>query len=440
VKGKFDYEGGQMLNQLYRLISACFCLLLSCSLANAYDYPFADRFVATVLGTPPEFAEVLPKDIPTKTDSIIMFPDRKIPGVIWPIDELYYSYQRQDGPAPLIFLIAGTGASFKSPKMVDMQRAFYHAGFNVISLSSPTHPNFIATASTSSVPGHLQEDSADLYKVMKAIWQTLQDKMNVTEFFLTGYSLGAAQSAFVSKIDEQEKAFNFKKVLMINPPVSLYNSVVILDDLLTNNIPGGLDNFDNFYKGLIKAFGDTYKNGQGVDFNDNFLYDVYKYKRPKNDTSLKALIGMSFRISSENMVFTSDVMTHAGYVVPKGLELGRYDDTVPYVKVLSRLTFVDYFRGIFMPHFKALDPNVTEDEMIRQLSLHTIEDYLRNSLKIGLIGNEDDIILAPGEIDYLRDVFGSRATIYPHGGHCGNMAYPDNVKAMVGFFQTTQQK
>ncbi len=431
-----------MLNQLYRLLSVCICLLLlSCSLANAYDYPFADRFVATVLGTPPEFADNLPKDIPTQTDSITLFPERKIPGVLWPVDQFYYSYQQQqDGPAPVIFLIAGTGASFKSPKMIDMQRACYHAGFNVISLSSPTHPNFISTASTSSVPGHLQEDSADLYKTMKAIWQKLQDKMDVTEFYLTGYSLGAAQAAFVAKIDEQERAFNFTKVLMINPPVSLYNSVVILDNLLENNIPGGVDHFDEFYQRMIKAFGDAYRHGKHVEFNDNFLYEVYQYRKPKNDEPMEALIGISFRISSENMVFTSDVMTHAGYVVPKGLELGRYDDTVPYLKVLSRLTFVDYFEGIFMPHFKALNPNITEDEMIRQLSLYTIEDYLRNSPKIGLIGNEDDIILAPGEIDYLRDVFGSRAIIFPRGGHCGNMAYPDNVNAMIGFFQSTQQK
>lgn len=428
-----------MLNQLYRLLSACVCLLLSCGLANAYDYPFTDRYTATVIGTPAEFAEVLPKDIPTKVSTIKMFPERKVPGVLWNMDELYYSYQRQSGPAPLIFLVAGTGASFKSAKMLDMQRAFYHAGFNVISLSSPTHPNFIVAASTSSIPGNLHEDSADLYNVMKAVWQKLQDKMNVTDFYLTGYSLGGAQSAFIAKLDEQEKAFNFKKVLMINPPISLYNSVVILDDLLENNIPGGIDHFNEFYQKLVKAFGETYAHGDNVEFNDQFLYETYKYKKPQTDDPLQALIGMSFRISSENMVFASDVMTKAGYAVPKGLELGRHDHVTPYLKVLSRLTFLDYFRGIFMPHFKVLDPSLTESDLIQQMSLRTIEDYLRNSPKIGLIGNEDDIILLPGEIDYLRDVFGSRAKIYPHGGHCGNMAYPDNVNSMIGFFQTTQQ-
>jgi len=48
--------------------------------------------------------------------------------------------------------------------------------------------------------------------------------------------------------------------------------------------------------------------------------------------------------------------------------------------------------------------------------------------------NADDIILEPGEIDFFTDVFGDRATIYPFGGHCGNMNYRDNVARMVATF------
>lgn len=428
-----------MLTQCMRFFGLALCLLLCSASANAYDYPFDNRYVATVIGTPAEYAAKLPDDIPARIDTVKIFPERKVPGVLWNLDRLYYSYLRQEGPAPLIFLVAGTGASFKSGKMKMMQQAFYQAGFNVVALSSPTHPNFIVAGSTSGIPGLLEEDSADLYNVMKAVWQKLQGKMNVTEFYLTGYSLGAAQSAFIARIDEREKAFNFKKVLMINPPVSLYNSVMILDTLLAESIPGGVDNFNQFYQKVVKAFGETYAHGDRVEFNDQFLYETYRYKQPQSDDPLEALIGMSFRISSENMVFASDVMTKAGYVVSKDVELGRHDHITPYLKVLSRLTFLDYFKGIFMPHFQAIDPSVTEAAMIGKMDLHSIEDYLRSSTKIGLIHNEDDIIMLPGEVDYLRDVFGNRATIYPRGGHCGNMAYPENVNAMVGFFQSTNQ-
>ena len=410
-------------------------LMVLISHAAAYDYPFSDPYVATVVNTPMEYAEVLPTEVPVKFDTLKMFPERKVPGILWNLDELRYSYVRQNGPAPLIFLIAGTGASFNSAKMQVMQKAFYRAGYHVISISSPTHPNFVVAASTSSVPGHLEEDSADLYKVMQTVWQKLQQKMEATDFNLAGYSLGAAQSAFIAKLDEQDKVFNFRKVLLINPPVSLYNSVLILDELLELNIPGGLDNFNVFYDRIINAFSDVYAHGENVDFNNDFLFQAYKYRKPTSDDPLKALIGTSFRISSENMVFTSDVMTKAGYVVPKNLVLRRHDNVRDYAKVLGHLTFLDYFRGILLPHFQDLNPQTTEADLIRQLSLRSIEDYLRTSPKFGLIHNEDDIILLPGEIDYLRGVFGDRARIFPHGGHCGNMAYPENVAAMVGFFQ-----
>lgn len=425
-----------MFTHFARLLSICALLLLFCQgQAGAYDYPFTNPYVATVINTPAEYAEPLPADIPVKADTIRMFPDREVPGILWNLDELGYSYIRQKGAAPVVFLIAGTGASFRSPKMQVMQRAFYQAGYNVISISSPTHPNFIVAASTSGVPGHLEEDAADLYKVMQAIWAKLSTKMNATGFYLAGYSLGAAESVFVAKLDEQEKAFNFSKVLLINPPVSLYNSVNLLDAMLDEHIPGGPDKLALVYERLINSFAEAYSLGDNVQFNDRFLYDTYKYHRPTNDEGLNLLIGLDFRISSENMAFTSDVLTKAGYVVPKDLELGRHDSVTDYAKILTRLSFRDYFKDLFLPYFQGKNPGLTEERMIAQMSLRSVEEYLRTSPKIGLIHNEDDIIMLPGEVDYLRDVFGSRARIFPHGGHCGNMAYPDNVAAMVGFFQ-----
>jgi pimeloyl-ACP methyl ester carboxylesterase len=256
---------------------------------------------------------------------------------------------------------------------------------------------------------------------------------------LTGYSLGAAQSAFIAKLDEEDKVFNFRKVLLINPPVSLYNSVQVLDKMLEENIPGGVNNFNEFYKRLINALTDTYVHGDNVEFNDQFLYQAFKYRKPTSDEPFAALIGTDFRISSANMAFVSDVLTKAGYVVPKGVDLRRHDSTEEYARVVTRLSFTDYFNGLFLPYFQGKNPSLTERDLVEMTSLQYIEDYLRTSPKFGLITNEDDLILLPGEVDYLRQLFGSRATIFPSGGHCGNMAYPDNVTAMVGFFQSSNQ-
>ena len=68
-------------------------------------------------------------------------------------------------------------------------------------------------------------------------------------------------------------------------------------------------------------------------------------------------------------------------------------------------------------------------------SLHTIQAYLEMSPKIGLMGNEDDLILTPQDLNFLKYVFGSRAKLYPAGGHCGNMSYTENVEYMLNFFK-----
>ena len=75
-------------------------------------------------------------------------------------------------------------------------------------------------------------------------------------------------------------------------------------------------------------------------------------------------------------------------------------------------------------------------EFVDRSSLRSIEQYLRQSEKIGLITNVDDLILAKGDVEYFKEVFGSRAKVYPRGGHCGNMAYKDNVAYMVDFFKS----
>ncbi|NON33454.1 serine/threonine protein kinase, partial [Klebsiella pneumoniae] len=49
--------------------------------------------------------------------------------------------------------------------------------------------------------------------------------------------------------------------------------------------------------------------------------------------------------------------------------------------------------------------------------------------------NADDVILGPGDIGFLRKVFGERLTLYPHGGHCGNLNYRVNSDAMLEFFR-----
>ena len=208
-----------------------------------YFYPYVNPLEATVMELPPYYHADIPKEVPTKTFKVYPFPEREIPKVFWYEDGLICSLTYQKKEAPLIFIIAGTGARHNSPKMLNMQKALYQAGYHVISITSPTHMNFIVNASSTMTPGNLREDAKDLYNVMQLAMAEVKDDIKVSGYHLTGYSLGGIQSAFVSMLDEEKKVFDFERVLLINPPVNLYTSVNILDGML-ENIPGGVNNFD----------------------------------------------------------------------------------------------------------------------------------------------------------------------------------------------------
>jgi pimeloyl-ACP methyl ester carboxylesterase len=403
--------------------------------AEGYDYPFVNPYEATVIGTPEMYQKVLQDKIRLKNLQLTIFKNRHIPDVFWYHQKLRCSLAYQNKKAPLIINIAGTGAGHDSMKMKAMEKAFFNAGFHVLSLPSPTHANFIVTASTSMVPGYIEQDARDLYRVMALAWDKIKTDIEVSEFYLTGYSLGAAQSAFVSKLDEEKKLFGFKKVLMINPPVNLFNSVQRLDQMLEDNIPGGLDHFDAFFDKVFQKISEYYSEENQIDLTDpDFLYELYK-KSPPKESGLAALIGTSFRFSSSNMIFTSDVMVKGGFIVPANLELSPYTSLTDYGVVTFRTSFTDYFHELFYPYFKAKDPGLTKKEIIKRVSLESIGEYLKKTKKIGLVGNEDDLILAPGEVEFLRRIFNSRAVIYPNGGHCGNIEHQSNVAYMTNFFK-----
>ena len=428
----------KMKKKLQHVLLVCSSLFATVCIGQAasYDYPISDPIEATIISTPEADMAILPKKIRVKQYlAFDVFPDREVPEVFWYNEKLRYAVAYQKEKAPVIFMIAGTGAGYDSTKMKMMQKAFFQAGFHVVALSSPTHPNFIVAASSSGMPGDIRSDSEDLYNVMEEMLERSKKKELIGDFYLTGYSLGGTQAAFVAKLDEERKVFNFKKVLMINPALNIYDSAVKLDKMLVDNIPGGMDHFNDFYTKLMANITNSYVHGDFVDLSHGFFYSAYNAILT-SPAEGRAVIGFSFRVSLSNILFTSDVMTHSGYIVPKNLKLSRTDSLTDYGKVVARGDgFSEYVENILYPAFKANEPGLSLREFVDRSSLRVIEDYLKKSNKIGLVTNVDDLILADGDVDYFKQVFGSRAKIYPRGGHCGNMAYRDNVAYMTDFFK-----
>lgn len=160
--------------------------------AASYGYPLTNPFEATIATTPPDLRPELPliEDIDQADHSLTLRPEREfiLPDNFWPVKSLTYRMATQDKPAPLIFLIAGTGARFDSSINEYLKRLYYKAGYHVVQLSSPTSFDFMSAASRFATPGISKEDAEDMYRVMQAV-RAQNPKLPVTEYYLTGYSL-----------------------------------------------------------------------------------------------------------------------------------------------------------------------------------------------------------------------------------------------------------
>jgi hypothetical protein len=413
--------------------------------APAYDYPFTDPYVATVLGTAPkdqfpldsvrpaEFSDLNPlKDFRATRSREILLHDRPVPDVLWYNDTLQYSMAQQRGIAPLLFIIAGTGSSYESANCRFLQQAFFRAGFHVVSLSSPTYPNFVVSGSTSQVPGYVPQDVADLYQTMDAI-AGLIGRDRISAYHLTGYSLGGTQSAFLAELDTREKRFGFGKVLLLNPAVSLMTSARILDHLLSDNVADKAE-ASRVVSALVQDLSEAYRASNEVNFGDDFLYDLQK-TRPLSDKELRILIGVSFRLSLASMVFASDVCTGAGYIVPRGHQVEEGESLTPYLDAATGVSFEDYAREYLIPYLRFRDPSLTADKIVAACSLEWIAPFLRQAGNVAVMTNADDPILTSDNFDFLSATFGPRLTLYPVGGHCGNLRYRDNVAAMLDYFR-----
>ena len=343
-----------------------------------------------------------------------------------------YSVFKQKRPhAPVFFIIGGTGAGHDSVKSYGLANVLYQAGFTVISLPNPTHPSFIVTASSDSVPGQLEEDARDLYRVMGMIADQLHGEIGVTDYYVGGLQprrhpcrlrQSARRPGETAQLQAGDNDQSRGEPLRFGQPARCHG----------RQQPGlGRNGGRPVYRSPVRPIDRALQSKDQIDFTDSaFLYRAYAALEPP-ERELQLLIGLAFRMTSNDMSFTSDVMTNAGYVVPKNAQLTATTSLTEVMLQGLRLNFVDYFDGVYVPKIQAREPGVTRQQLIDRASLRSIESYLRQDQRVVLVGTQDDVILSRAEVFWLQDVFGERARLFPTGGHCGSMDQREFVRSML---------
>ena len=415
-----------------KLLNRIVLFLILSLTAFSYNFPIDDPYSATIIGSATMMTPGVSENIPLKVYEIQIKDKKDIPDVFWYASKFKFSFSKQKNKkAPLIFVLAGTGSDYNAIRVKFMQRIFHDAGYHTIAISSQMSQQFMISASTNVMPGMLIRDNEDIYKAMKLAYNKIKDQVEVTDFYIMGYSLGGTNAAVLSYIDEKEKAFNFKRVFMVNPPVELYDSAVKLDKYLDDYTGGKTEEIEKLLNTTLYRLKGGLTN-EYANIGADTIYNIVKGDI-LSDAEKKAYIGLAFRLTSNDLNFISDFITKSHVYTKNPDKVNKYTNMKEYFKAVNFATFEDYVNKVGFPYYKKYNKDFSIEDLKREASLRVIEDYLRTSPKIAAVTNADELILNEKDINYLKDVFKDRLVIYPKGGHCGNMFYKENVDVMVKF-------
>jgi hypothetical protein len=68
-----------------------------------------------------------------------------------------------------------------------------------------------------------------------------------------------------------------------------------------------------------------------------------------------------------------------------------------------------------------------------------VEAHLKTDERVFLLHNADDFIVKPEDLNHLQSVFGARMRLYPHGGHMGNLWFPENLGTIFEIFSALER-
>ncbi len=335
-----------------------------------------------------------------------------------------YSLWLQPEPAPLAYVVPGFGGHRLSEGTLALAEIAYRNGHSVVAVSSPSNWEFMRFGASVATPGYGPVDSHDLHVALTAIDRDLERRFpgRFGDRRLGGLSLGAYQALFIAASEEQAAAQDllvFDLYVALDPPVSVEHALTQLDRFY--NAPLSFPAAEReerieeiFAKVLYLSNGDLQP---GMEL-------------PFTELEAQFLIGLSFRLELQFLLLQSQELHDLGVLRTPRERLHR----APAFREASEYSYLEYVYAFVLPYYAehAQDsgaerlPAIRLDEagaraLFEQSDLRSVEAGLAANERVRLFANENDFLLRAEDLDWLRATLGERVTLFPAGGHLGNL-------------------
>ena len=327
--------------------------------------------------------------------------------------KLDFTFWLQPGHAPVVYIVPGIGAHRLSGNELALAELVYQNGFSAVCVSSTFHPEFMENASTTDLPSYPPTDVLDLQVALTEIDHRLDTTygQRLGSRALMGYSMGAFQLLCLAAqaATNETPSVKFDRYIAIDSPV---------------NLRYGATNLDQFYHAPL-----AWPAGERAANIENTLLKVAALSAqppkpgsdlPFNAIESKFLIGLEFRLTLRDMIFSSQLRHNQGVLkhpLKKSKRHEAYNEIMQY-------SFWDYINEFAFPYDKTRGIDMTNPEIVRNATdLRTYTDELKANDKIRLIVNRNDFLLSAEDLEWIEATFApSEVTLFEHGSHLGNLS------------------
>ncbi|MDB5362742.1 MAG: uncharacterized protein JWO51_4039 [Rhodospirillales bacterium] len=383
-----------------------------------YDYPYQDPWLATAsvaLLKDPQLPEKQVKDV-------TVYPARARTPLFEDKARVYYVTYRQEKPADLVVLISGLGSVAEDPLALYLGGQIFAMGYNVLVIPNAFNWQFALGASRSGYPGVPSVDAGDLenFIVHARDHAVRVDGMKIQQTKLVGYSMGALEGAFLAAREAQHPRLKFDKVVLLNPPVDTFYDLRQLDALAETG-----KNWSADEKKTIKARAfDLVVNANLTDPQGAPYFRDLAKKNTLTDDQLKYVLFGLFRNSLSDVIMVSQQIKDEG-ILKSPASKTSLDARE---KEAAQYGFADYLDKFVMPQ---LGDRQAASQMVKTETLYGLHDFLASHHEVEIFHNADDFLVRPEDIAYLQSTLTNRLTLFPHGGHMGNIWYPVNQQMLA---------
>ena len=150
---------------------------------------------------------------------------------------------------------------------------------------------------------------------------------------------------------------------------------------------------------------------------------------PFNSTESKFLIGLTFRFALRDIIFSSQRRHNLGVLQQPIRNLRRE----PLYQEILQYSYQDYFDKFAISYYQGRGMAAPAQTLKQDGDLRSYDPGLRANPNIRVIDNQNDFLLTGEDLTWLRATFGpDRLTVFPQGGHLGNLNNPTVQKAILG--------